>query len=127
MRATVGAFSALALLLAAGSAGAQTGDAGRGERLFNQQCKVCHTAEKGGANKVGPALSGVFGRKAGTAPGFSASEAMVKSGIVWDEKTVGEYLTDPKARIPGNKMAFTGLRKPEQVDDVVAYLKKATR
>jgi len=127
MKATVGAGVSLALLLTAVPVGAQSGDAGRGERLFNQQCKVCHTVEKGGANKVGPNLWGLFGRKAGTVTGFSASEAMAKSGIVWDDKTVAEYLTDPKTRIPGNKMAFAGLRKPDQLDDVMAYLKKATQ
>lgn len=127
MKAMVGAGVSLALLLAADPAGAQSGDAGRGERLFNQQCKVCHTVEKGAANKVGPNLSGMFGRKAGTVAGFPASEAMVKSGIVWDDKTVAEYLTDPKARVAGNKMAFAGLRKPDQLDDVMAYLKKATQ
>jgi len=112
---------------AATEAAAQSGDAAQGERLFNQQCKTCHTVDKDGRNGVGPNLHGVFGRKAGTAQGFSASEAMTKSGIVWDDKTIGEYLKDPKTRVPGGKMVYVGLKRQEQLDDMIAYLKKATQ
>jgi cytochrome c len=127
MIARVGTVMALAITIAAGGASAQSADAGRGEQTFNQQCKICHTVEKGGANKIGPNLFGIFGRKAGTAQGFAASEAMTKSGIVWDDKTLGEYLKDPKGRVPNGKMVFMGLKKPDQLDDVIAYLKKATQ
>jgi cytochrome c len=108
-------------------AAAQSGDAGRGERLFNQQCKACHTVEKGGRNGIGPNLFGVFGSKAGAVQGFSFSEAMQKSAIVWDDKTMTEYLKDPKTRVPDGKMVYVGLKQPAQLDDMIAYLKKATQ
>lgn len=101
-------------------------DAAKGERIF-QQCKTCHSVEKGGKNGVGPNLSGVMGRKAGTLAGFSYSEAMKNAGIVWDEAQLAEYVSDPKKRIPGNKMAFVGLKRQEQIDDLIAYLKATTQ
>ena len=108
-------------------ASAQSGDAAKGQRVFNQQCRACHTLEKGGASTVGPNLHGVFGRKAGTAEGFTFSEAMVKSGIVWDDKTMAEYNHDPKGKVPGTKMVFNGVKQQGQLDDLVAYLKQATQ
>lgn len=113
-------------LAVAAPTGAHSADAAKGERIF-QQCKTCHTVEKGGKNGVGPNLSGVLGRKAGTLEGFSYSEAMKNSGIVWDEAALAEYIRDPKKGIPGNKMAFIGLKRQEQIDDVIAYLKKASQ
>ena len=123
--AAVGVMLAFGLM--AGPASAQSGDPARGEGVFNQQCKACHTVAKDGANVVGPNLFGLFGRKAGVAKGFTASEAMTKSGIAWDEKTLADYLKDPKGRVPGTKMVYVGLKRAEQLDDVVAYLKKATQ
>jgi cytochrome c len=117
----------VAVILVAGSASAQSGNEARGERLFNQQCKACHTLDKDGHNTVGPNLHGLIGRKAGTAAGFEASEAMTKSGIVWDETTLVDYLKDPKGRVPGTKMVFAGLKQAAQQADMIAYLKKATQ
>lgn len=116
-------------VLASGSpaALAQSGNAERGERVFNQQCKNCHTVGKGGAQTLGPNLSGMFGRKAGTIEGFKPSDPMKDSGIVWDDVTVAEYLRDPKGRVPGTIMAHAGLKRPEQLADVIAYLRKATQ
>lgn len=88
---------------------------------FNQ-CKACHKVEAG-KNGVGPSLFGVFGRKAGEAEGYKYSEAHLKSGLTWDEETLTKYLADPKAVVPGNKMVFAGLKKPEDVAAVIAYLK----
>lgn len=127
MKANLGAAISVVLICAAGTVTAQSGDAEKGERLFNQQCKTCHTVEKGGRNGIGPNLFGVFGRKAGTAQGFAASEAMQKSGIVWDEKGIVDYLKDPKAKVADTKMVYAGLKRPEQLDDMLAYLKKATQ
>lgn len=106
---------------------AQSGDPAKGQRVFNQQCRACHTVEKGGASVAGPNLHGVFGRKAGTAEGYAFSEAMIKSGIVWDDQTMAEYNRDPKGKVPGTKMVFNGIKQPAQLADLVAYLKQATQ
>ncbi len=108
-------------------ASAQSGDATRGQRVFNQQCRACHTLEKDGAQTTGPNLHGVFGRKAGTAAGFEFSEAMKTSGIVWNETTMAEYNRDPKGKVPGTKMVFNGIKNAGQLADLVAYLKQATQ
>jgi cytochrome c len=126
MRVWVGAIVAVIAGLAT-EASAQSGDFARGQRIFNQQCRACHTLDKGGANTMGPNLHGVFGRKAGTTQGFASSEAMVKSGIVWDDATMAEYNRDPKGKVPGTKMVFNGVKQQAQLDDLVAYLKQATR
>lgn len=120
-------LAGMTALLWAGGAIAQSGDEAKGERAFNQLCKTCHTVEKGGKSAVGPNLSGFLGRKAGAMDGFAFSEAMKDSGIVWDEQTLSEYLKDPKGRIPGNKMVFVGVKRPDQLADLIAYLKKATQ
>jgi cytochrome c len=123
----IAATVSVVLTLAATVAFAQSGDATRGERLFNQQCKACHTVENGGRNGIGPNLFGIFGGKAGAVQGFSFSEAMQKSGIVWDDKTMAEYLKDPKTRVPDGKMVYAGLKQQAQLDDMIAYLRKATQ
>lgn len=114
---------ALALLMASGlPAGAS--DAAAGQKVF-AKCKTCHEVASA-TNKIGPTLKGVFGRKAGTVEGFAYSQAMKASNVVWDEATLSAYLADPKAAMPGNKMAFVGLKKPEDINNVISYLKEAT-
>ena len=113
--------------LAVTAASAQSGDAARGQRVFNLQCKACHTLEKGGASVAGPNLHGVFGRKAGTAAGFEFSDAMKASAIVWDDATMADYNRDPKGKVPGTKMIFNGVKNAGQLADLVAYLKEATK
>jgi cytochrome c len=125
MSRTFAASVSVAVLMIALPALAE-GDAARGERLFNQQCKACHTLEKDGASTVGPNLHGLFGRKAGTEGGYQSSDAMKKSGIVWDDKALADYLKDPKAKVPGTKMVYIGLKQEAQQQDMIAYLKKAT-
>ena len=111
---------------AAAQTGTQPGDVAKGQRLFNQQCRSCHTVEKDGASVAGPNLHGLFGRKAGTAAGYEFSEPMKKSGIVWDEATLAEYIRDPKGKVPDTRMVFNGVKQPAQVADLLAYLKQAT-
>jgi cytochrome c len=110
-----------AMLLSTVSAAAQ--DAAAGEKVF-AQCRACHQIGESAKNAVGPVLNGLFGRKSGTIEGFNYSPANKNSGITWDEATFREYIKDPKAKIPGTKMIFPGLKDPKQIDDVVAYLKQ---
>ena len=126
MSTTSAAMLSVALVMAAAPALAE-GDAARGERLFNQQCKSCHTLEKDGASPTGPNLHGLFGRKAGSGGGYQSSDAMKNAGIVWDDKTLVDYLKDPKGKVPGTKMVYVGLKQEQQQEDVIAFLRKATQ
>lgn len=109
-----------AMALAQAAAAQATGDAAAGEKVFNQ-CKACHTVQAG-QNRVGPSLHGVVGRKAGSVEGFTYSPAMKNSGLTWTPEELDKYLADPKGTVPGNKMAFPGLKKPEDRANVIAYL-----
>lgn len=103
---------------------AAEGDATAGAQVFNK-CKTCHENEKG-VNRVGPSLKGIVGRKTASFEGFKYSEAMAKKGaegMVWDEATLTTYLADPKALVPGTKMSFPGLKTPEDIANVIAFLK----
>jgi cytochrome c len=108
-------------VLAAAPAVAQ--DAAAGEKIF-LQCRACHQIGETAKNAVGPILNGVIGRKAGTVEGYSYSSANKGSGITWDEATFREYIKDPKAKIPGTKMTFAGVKDPKQIEDLLAYLKQ---
>ena len=101
------------------------GDPVHGKVVFNQ-CMACHSLKEG-TNGVGPSLHGIFGRPAASIPGFFYSPSMKRSGITWDEATLKKYLPDPQGLVPGTKMTFIGLKDPQQVDDVIAYLKEASR
>lgn len=112
---------AVAIVSIACAGPAFAGDAAKGKRVF-AKCKACHVLE-GDKKKVGPSLEGLFGRTAGTHPSFTKySKAMKNSGIVWDEATLREFLAKPKTYIKGTKMAFPGIKKPKQLDDLLAYL-----
>lgn len=112
----------VALAACAVPAHAQTaGNADKGKSVF-RQCTVCHSAKEG-ENRVGPSLFGVFGRKAGKAPGFNYSKAVKDSGITWDEAHLGNYLEHPQQTIKGTRMAFPGLKTPKDRADIIAYLK----
>ncbi|HUA53974.1 MAG TPA: cytochrome c family protein [Candidatus Sulfotelmatobacter sp.] len=114
------ALCALAATFALAPAAGRAQD--EGETIFKRNCFVCHTVEPG-KNKIGPSLAGVVGRPAGTAPGFSYSEANKNSHVTWTESTLDTYLTDPRKFIPGTKMVFAGLKKPEERQALIAYLK----
>src|SRR5882724_1592301 len=115
------------LLLAAlavtrcGVAAAQ--DIAAGEKTFNV-CRACHQIGDRAMNSIGPVLTGVVGRKAGSFPGYNYSEANKSSGITWDEATLTDYLKNPQAKVPGTKMMFPGLKKEQDIDNVIAFLKQ---
>ena len=96
-------------------------DVDAGKKVF-RKCKACHTLKDGGKSAIGPNLHGVVGRNAAAVDGFKYSKAMKESGLVWDEATLTGYLTKPKEFLPGNKMPFPGLKKPEQIENVIAYI-----
>lgn len=98
-------------------------DAAAGEKVFGV-CKACHQIGENAKNGVGPILNGIIGRKAGSVPGYSYSAANKSSGITWDEATFREYIKDPKAKIPGTKMIYAGLKDEQKVSELIAFLKQ---
>lgn len=102
---------------------ARAQDAAKGEHVFNM-CLPCHAIGPDAPNKIGPELNGLDGRHSGSVPDFSYSDANTKSGIVWNEQTFTQYITDPKAMIPGTKMTFAGLKNQQQIADLWAYVKQ---
>lgn len=120
-----GIVAALAAIAGIGVAQAQEDLVAAGEKVF-KKCAACHAVGEGAANKVGPQLNDLFGRTAGTAEGYSYSKAMTEAGaggLVWKDETLAQFLADPKAVVKGTKMAFPGLKKEEDVNAVLAYLK----
>ena len=100
----------------------QAGDIDAGAKVF-KKCKACHWADKE-KNKTGPHLVGIIGRTAGSLESYKKySKAMKASGIVWDETTLNDYLRAPKKYLKGTKMAFAGLKKDADIENVIAYLK----
>lgn len=121
-RSLVVAFAALLTtpgLLATLPADAQDADAGK--TVFNK-CLPCHAIGEGAVNKVGPALNGLAGRKAGTYPGYSYSDSNKKSGITWSEAEFKDYIRAPRSKIPNTKMAFAGLGNDKDIADLWAFL-----
>lgn len=101
------------------------GDAAAGADVF-KKCRACHEVGASATNKVGPILNGLFGRKSGTIAGFAYSDANIEAGakgLVWTEETFAKYIEDPRGFMPGNKMAFVGVKDAEDRVDLIAYLK----
>jgi cytochrome c len=92
-----------------------------GEKAY-AVCKACHQVGETAKNVIGPKLNGIVGSPAGAVEGFKYSDAMKNSGLTWDEATLAEYLKNPKAKVPGTKMAFAGIKDDAKVADVIAYL-----
>ncbi len=116
---TLAAFAFVAATTASPLAFAQ--DVAAGKSSFNK-CLACHAVGEGAKNKVGPELNGLNGRKSGSVAGYSYSEANKNSGLTWDEATFKDYIKDPKAKIPGTKMAFAGIKKESEINDLWAFL-----
>ena len=121
MRFTLPALAAAVLALSSTLAAAQ--DLAAGETSF-KKCLPCHAVGEGAANKVGPHLNGLDGRKAGTVAGYSYSEANKGSNLVWSEAVFKEYIKSPMAQMPGTKMAFPGIRNETEINNLWAYLKQ---
>ena len=115
-------LASLALAMALVSSGtAVAADIKAGEKVF-KKCKACHYADRE-KHKTGPHLVNIIGRTAGSLEDYKKySKAMKASGIVWDETTLADYLRAPKKYIKGTKMAFVGLKKDADIENVIAYL-----
>src|ERR1043166_8863695 len=115
----------LSLLVAvtsiAAAQGARAQDVAAGETSF-KKCLACHAIGDGAKNKVGPELNGIDGRKSGTADGYSYSDANKNSGITWNKEQFLEYIKDPKAKIPGTKMIFAGIKNENEANNLWAFL-----
>ncbi len=113
------AFACLALIA---GARAETETSG-GQVAFNNACRTCHSMREGD-HRLGPSLYGVVGRKAGSVEGYAFSSAMKSSGIVWDEATLDQFITNPDKVVLGNAMKpFGGIADPKQRGEIIAYLK----
>ena len=111
------------LALAAMAQAAKAQDVAGGEQSF-KKCFPCHSVGEGAKNKVGPELNGIDGRHSGTATDFNYSDANKNSGITWNEAVFLEYIKDPRAKIPGTKMIFPGIKNEKEAGDLWAYLKQ---
>ena len=117
-----------ALVLAAVAIGATMGaaqaqDLAAGEQSF-RKCLPCHSVGEDARNKIGPVLNGIDGRKSGTVPDYSYSDANKKAEITWGEATFKEYIQNPMAKVKGTKMAFAGIKNEKEIADLWAYLKQ---
>src|ERR1700761_8965276 len=110
-----------ALAIIASSTAALAQDVAAGKTAFNK-CLACHAIGEGAKNKVGPELNGLDGRKSGTVPDYSYSDANKNSGITWNEAQFKEYFKDPKAKVPGTKMTFAGIKNEKEINDLWAFV-----
>jgi cytochrome c len=122
MRIRIGALAGAWLALGVAVASAD-GDPIKGEQIYHR-CQGCHSIDR---NRVGPMHKGLFGRTAGSVPGFAYSSAMKNAGIVWSEDTLDQFLQGPRKMVPGTKMTYGGVADPQDRADLIAYLKQATK
>lgn len=128
MRIHILAAAAFATLAASSPGLAQTaGDPAAGERVFGAQCRACHQVGETARNLVGPQLNGLFGRRAGSVAGYNYSPAYKTPQVaekVWSEENFTTYIQDPRTVTPGTRMVFAGLRNPDQIANLIAFLKQ---
>src|ERR1700759_359568 len=113
--------SALIVLASSVASAALAQDITAGKSSFNK-CLACHAIGEGAKNKVGPELNGLDGRKSGTAPDYNYTDANKNSGITWNEAQFKEYIRDPRAKIPGTKMIFAGIKSEREINDLWAFI-----
>jgi cytochrome c len=113
----------VAAALVVSGANAQAQDVAAGETSF-KKCLPCHSVGADAKNKVGPELNGLDGRKSGSVENFAYSEGNKSSNITWDEQSFSEYIKDPRAKVPGTKMVFPGIKNEKEIADLWAYLKQ---
>ena len=116
--------AAAGLTVSAGVTGAAAQDAQAGEKVY-RACQACHAIDRE-QNRVGPHLVGLFGREAGSVEGFKYSDAMANADITWNEETLSKYLAAPNQYIPGNRMAYPGVRDEQDLANLIAYLEEET-
>ncbi|MEA2929122.1 MAG: cytochrome c [Hyphomicrobiales bacterium] len=114
-------IASVVIVASVGSASAQ--DLAAGENSF-KKCLPCHSVGEGAKNKVGPVLNGLDARKSGTIEGYNYTDANKNSGIIWNEEVFSEYIKDPRAKIPGTKMVFAGIKNESEIKSLWAYLKQ---
>src|SRR5499425_3477698 len=119
MQMRVALVAAVGLMVSTGAALAQ--DVAAGETSF-RKCAPCHSIGPDAANKVGPELNGLNGRKSGSVDGFNYSDANKNSGITWGEEIFKEYIKDPRAKVPGTKMVFAGIKSEKELGDLWSYV-----
>jgi len=119
MQMRVALVAAVGLVVSTGAALAQ--DVAAGETSF-RKCAPCHSIGPDATNKVGPVLNGLDGRKAGSVEGFNYSDANKGSGITWGEAVFKEYIKDPRAKVPGTKMVFAGIKSEKELGDLWSYV-----
>jgi cytochrome c len=127
MRHSIAILGAFAFTFALASAGivraVEAGDAESGKKVF-AKCQACHSLDAG-VNKIGPSLHGIMGRPAASVDGFKYSDAMKNAQLTWTPDVLDHYLTNPRKSVPGTKMAFPGLPKPEDRANIITYLEQA--
>jgi len=116
-------IAAAAVLAVVSSTAVRAQDIEAGQKSFNK-CRACHQVGEGAKNVVGPLLNGLMGRKSGTIEGYNYTDANKNSGIIWDDKVFAEYIKDPKAKIPGTKMVFAGIKNETEIANLIAFLKQ---